>query len=474
MVILLLLGALPRVYQLGEDGLWYDEAATWRYSHMSLQEQWMGEGRREANPPGFYTLQKAWHLFGDSEASLRSLACLFGVLMVPLSFGLVKSLTGNGPAWVTALLVASSAELVCFSQEARTFTAVACVAVGLFWLLAWLWRDPGQATRCRDPRVLAAWLGYGTLATVGLYLHNTFFVIPGVATLLAVVWWMVWGKRSIGFVALWAAVNALVLLAWMFWLPTVFYQAFVRTIHWLPAAEGSHLTEVAHTVFGLGWVDKRQPWIDLCVAALAFWGLWTLRKRPVALLVLGGFGVLAPLIVLAVSQATPMWQTRVLLWVMVPWLGLVGIGIARLPGRVLTAIVTVGLVGLQARSILVYYDHHEKADWHAATQYIQSEADPQDLLLFLRADYETPYAFYLDWQEGDPTQPRRLAIGTADWHLKAAHAVLKQVPQRRVADLLDHYDRIWLVSWHKRPGWLKWFEGRAEIVNEQRFTNAII
>ena len=41
-------------------------------------------GRAETNPPLYYTLQHLCLAFGDSEAALRSLAAVFGVLAVPL------------------------------------------------------------------------------------------------------------------------------------------------------------------------------------------------------------------------------------------------------------------------------------------------------------------------------------------------------------------------------------------------------
>jgi uncharacterized membrane protein len=84
LVFIVLAGAALRIFHLGAEPLWTDEAASWRFAHLTHQDLWGSVGRFETNPPLYYSLQRLSLAFGQSEASLRSISALFGTLSIPI------------------------------------------------------------------------------------------------------------------------------------------------------------------------------------------------------------------------------------------------------------------------------------------------------------------------------------------------------------------------------------------------------
>ena len=113
------LGAALRAWRLGAQPLWADEGFSWVWAHLPQSAIWGDAAPFETHPPLFYSLQRLWLTFGDSEAAMRSLPALFGILTVPLVFWLGRLVGGTRVGLVAALLAATSPPLVAYSQEAR-------------------------------------------------------------------------------------------------------------------------------------------------------------------------------------------------------------------------------------------------------------------------------------------------------------------------------------------------------------------
>ena len=109
----------------------------------------------------------SYQLFGSSPTALRLPALLAGVLLVPASFWLLCRLFGgggfdDGPALVSAGLVALSAPLIGYSTNARGYT----------WLTLLFLVGFTFATRLVEKRNLAVWTLFVAVFTLG------FFTIP--------------------------------------------------------------------------------------------------------------------------------------------------------------------------------------------------------------------------------------------------------------------------------------------------------
>jgi uncharacterized membrane protein len=134
-------------------------------------------GEDPQHPPLYYVLERVWvQLFGSTPASERSLAAIFGVLVLPcigwLAFELFGSLT---VALLAVALVAVSPLYVLYAQEAREYMAWMC-AVAL---------DGALLLRAARSNALGPWIAYALVTTVGMYVFPlTGFVALGFAVYL--------------------------------------------------------------------------------------------------------------------------------------------------------------------------------------------------------------------------------------------------------------------------------------------------
>ena len=127
-----------RFYDLGSDSIWGDEAATWLQSRGSLGDLIISTAH-DNYPPLYNVL--VWiciRIFGDAEWSLRLPAALLGTTNV-FAIYWVGTLFGNRLAGIfAALLLCLSGFHIAYSQEARMYTLLACMATlfaGTSWRL---------------------------------------------------------------------------------------------------------------------------------------------------------------------------------------------------------------------------------------------------------------------------------------------------------------------------------------------------
>jgi 4-amino-4-deoxy-L-arabinose transferase-like glycosyltransferase len=122
----------------------------------------------------------AWlwvRVFGDTEAGLRSLSALAGVLTVTAAFAAARNLATTRAALVAALLVAVSSQLVWYGQEARCYSLLVLTTTVALWLWS---RTRGRPTAGR----LMAWGGAAALALATHY-FAAFALLPQALLVLA-------------------------------------------------------------------------------------------------------------------------------------------------------------------------------------------------------------------------------------------------------------------------------------------------
>jgi mannosyltransferase len=203
LIILLALG--QRLYRLDAQSLWYDEGFSVYLARMDLPEI-TARTAADIQPPLYYYLLHAWTgLLGDSEKALRGLSLLFGVLAIPLIYGLASELFHSRlAALLAALLLAVSPLHVWYGQEARMYTLLTFLCLLSSYcllLLIWLCRPlPGSGGQ-RMPRTpttgwagaaaeTSLWVAFILINVAALYTHYfAVFVIACQVIYLVVVWW---------------------------------------------------------------------------------------------------------------------------------------------------------------------------------------------------------------------------------------------------------------------------------------------
>lgn len=280
--LVMLLAAALRFFRIGHQSLWADEGNSAAMAGRSLAEI-SARAAADIHPPGYYWLLNLWsRIFGDSEAALRSLSAVWGILTVWLVYQIVSRLFDRRTALIAAFFAAINPFLIYYSQEARMYAQLAALAALLFYGLARfiLHENAVLPADGSGKRISFSGLATGVIlfaAVAGLYTHYTFPALIGVATLLYGLW--VFNSRRRGWVRVrlthWAML--LIIMAFFFlpWLGTAWNQLMNWPRSGQEVALGDALAQVL-AVLALGPVSPIEPGSPWLIPFLALFilGLW--------------------------------------------------------------------------------------------------------------------------------------------------------------------------------------------------------
>jgi 4-amino-4-deoxy-L-arabinose transferase-like glycosyltransferase len=368
------LAAVLRFTGLGDQSLWYDEAATAVEVRMSFGDMLGVLRDSEATPPLYYVLTWIWtRLVGEGEAALRSLSAIAGTAVVPLAWAAGRRVGPPGAGLAAALLVAVNPMLVWYSQEARAYALLALLsAASLLVFLVALERP----TRRR----LFVW---AAVAAAALLTHHfaVFVVAAEAAVLLA--------RAPRGPVLLACGMPAAVLAALV---PLAIGQGSDDRTAWisdsplagrvedvaveLTTANTALISSNSAAPGGLWWLLAAFG-VALAAAPSAAAALRRRRMRASVVWAIAGAGVLVPL----VAAATPLdfFKDRNLTAAWPLLLVCLGAGIALLPWRSLSiaAAVAVAVAGIAVCVDVKRTPELQRADWRGALRAVGPATTPR-------------------------------------------------------------------------------------------------
>ncbi|MDQ5943368.1 MAG: Membrane protein [Patescibacteria group bacterium] len=229
-----LVGAVVRWALIAKSSIWHDEGFSIMLSLRTPIEIWAGSAR-DVHPPMYYELLHYWmQLFGSSVSAIRSLSVVAGVLIIPLSFLIVKKMFGARAGVLTAFFVALSPFLIRYSIEARMYGVL-----GVFTLLALY----AVVILVHHPKNNWAYLLYALAVAAGLYTH--YFMALAVVSFW--VYLMIIQKPHN-----WRF-NKTIFLSMRWWLANVF--ALLLFLPWIPS-----MIAQFRRAQGLSWLTKTNIW----------------------------------------------------------------------------------------------------------------------------------------------------------------------------------------------------------------------
>jgi mannosyltransferase len=394
---ILAVGLALRLVDLGRESLWLDESVSWVYARGGLRALWTRVS--DPHPPLYYSIQRVWLLFGDSEAALRSPSAIFGVIAIALTYVLGRQIAGARIGLFAAALMATSALQIEYSQEARSYellTAAAVMAsIGLVGVL--------RATRAGIWPSLIVGCAYVGGMVIALYAHNIALLLFAVAGLIGLA--DLARNRSLRCAATWGALNALVVIGWGYWMGVVWYQATgpLPQLDWLRPPDLAAIGSALNRLYGEGYVNFVQPlwgWIGI---VLAFVGAFLYRREglPIAYLIAAAFGI--PLAEIAISYlGRPVFLLRTVIWLAPLFFVLVAAAFSRL--RTASTIGAIGLVlAIQLIGVRSYELTTRKPPWREVIARVSAAACPDDVVIL--APYQTtewPFSYYIRQHDVQP------------------------------------------------------------------------
>lgn len=380
-----LVGLVLRVVSINADSLWLDEAVTDEYTRAHIADILTGRVLYDlGNPPLYYALTSAWSsLFGDTETGLRSLPTVFGVLTIPLLGFLGRKLISPAAGQLSAFLLAVSPTAIELSNEARPYALMGLLAVFSTWLFCCAIERPG----------LTRWFAYSLsifLISITHY-YAVFVPLAHLASLICAVRDKATWKH-------WLVSMTAVAVMWSAWLPAFLKQLPVSGN--LVRMQGRWVTQflATPTVFALGrnlaWRESSIPLLVgvSLVSMLCFWlpaavGLFSLRRRPFAAVLLGVWA-LCPIAVpfVVALLLSPLYATRYAFVGLPPFLIMVSEGLLLFRPQVRSWLLALGLA-LTCMSLFCYMKGQLKDDWRTETRYVLDRLRPGEIVV-LDPDYE--------------------------------------------------------------------------------------
>jgi mannosyltransferase len=476
LAIILALGTFLRLYRIGENGLWIDEAFSIWMGRQPVGEMLNWLVRIDQHPPLYYLLLHLWMRLGKGEAIVRALSALCSTLTIPAIYFLGRRLAGRRLGLLAALILAVSPFHVHLAQEARMYSLLALNASLALYALACLLTDPRAAklalgrqtidfwrmwrATCRRPPLRTietdlAWLAYALFTAATLLTHNMAVFFPLATNVFVFSWLLIYrlfpspSQTPTLFPRNWLLAQAGIFLLWLTWLPAFISQSMgVYREFWLPPPT---LETVVGTV-GV-FVSEFLP--------LPLWGFWIAGAFCMALVVMSVvyFGhrparaafllvvFAAPILgAWLVSLRCRIFYDRTLIWASLPLYVLLAAGISRLRRWPLVLAGLLMVLAANGLSLHEYYVHFEKEEWDDAAAFVAQRAEPDDLILFNATWMQLPFDYYFHRLNDVPVVEHGVPVDLFDRDVLEPKMAESDLPYLR--DLVSDRDRVWLVYSH--------------------------
>ncbi len=445
----IILGAtLIRWWGLSAKSLWFDEAYSLYVASKPVTAIPSLLQVYDTHPPLYYLLLHAWMVvFGSTEAAVRSLSALAGVLGVLATFVLGRRVCGSMAGILAAAIVAFSPFHVASSQEARMYSLLTAVGAASF-LLLWL------ALAGRPARY---WVGYVIVTVLALYTHH-FAALLVLAQAVYVVGFEPSREHrrrwlfSVAAVAFFYLPNISLLArqvltarAWPDVRPPFGLGALTDLLGMLSFGGG---------LFGMGTYFRRGslgleyrvplllPFMLLAAAGVA--GLSDRRRRAFVL----SYLLIPVALVSLISLRWNIFYERYFTFVLPPYAILLASGVTYTAGDLRSrqrAAISAGLVAIVAAyqwaGLTVFTRTPSSYDWRALARHVASRAGPQDYILYIPAFARIPFEYYFKGtQARGSLNPREVIVARDDVRFQA------EVDTVRMADVAREHPRMWIVA----------------------------
>lgn len=460
--LITLLGLALRLYHLGSQSLWYDEAYSWLY--IAATDFWTGIKLVLVDLvqlPLYYILGRPFTLLGDNAWALRLPSAMAGTLALPAIFLLGKQVGGRRVGLLAATLLALNPFHIWFSRDARNYALTMLFVVLAVYSFV---------------RLLSGhrmWIWFTLFSGLGFVTHYFCLLIP---------------LAQFGYFLLNFRRRHPIFRRWVLSLAIAFLPALAWSIARFTLEERS---------MGIAWIPAPKPWAPLVTLwnfSLVTIGQWTLLATTAlpafALALAFGLGRSRYRQWLILWLTVPLTSVALIAWVLgrkfyvdryfiitLPaYLLLLVLGVRQLPHRWAKIVLSAALLAASVcGTARLFTDPHlAKQDWRTAMTIVTDSRQPGDLVVLRSAEDIVPASYYerdlAPWTYLHPrpeTNPWLSILAEFDsrrvWliyvnPIGSNHLVTKGIPFdiHTTADeatrtwLADHRDHI--VAEHALPG----------------------
>lgn len=433
------LGAFLRLYRLGAQSFWLDEAHK-TFNALKPTSAILAQAVHNVDAP-YHLILHFWILtFGRGEAAIRLLSALAGILLIPAIAAAAGQLLGPRARIPAALLAALAPIQIYYSQEAASYALVMLLALGSLWSFARLLAAPSRRSAAAYI-VLAGLLNY-------LLAHGIFVF----AVQCGCTGWLLIRRRPPGWTV--ARIQALVAVLSLPKVAVLLLQVRIDANPWIPTLKWTFPVQTFSAFTVLGWRIPRTSavqaalWLGLPLAAgLLALGLAAGDRRGLIRLHLVG-----PLaLMIATSLRKPNYVPgRYDVIVFPAFVLALAAGLVRLPWRPARRLAAGLLAAAMLLALPSYYFVYQKSNDREVMGDLARLADRADVLVF--TDLVIAPFYYYVGQDAYPHALSLLPYYHQGWlSRESLHPEPAYVARRlgelkaRAYPLLDRTNRLFVI-----------------------------
>ena len=456
------------LYQLGKKSFWLDEGYSIAFASLSWPKLLRFLVDIEPNGALYHLLLKPWLSFGLSEFAVRSLSVIFVTAAVPAVYGLGSRIFGRLAGAAAAVLFGLNAFVIHYAQEARPYPlALLLVVLSSYFLVrsvqsssTWSWALFAVTT------AMAIYTHFFALQVFGAQLVSLLFLMPRNVRLRSLltsysaiksflkrddvpIRRLLVSYAVVGVLLLPLALNLVRLLSHgggrlgFVPRPTLFPSSpktpsLVGTLQDLSGAGGLMLLIAYLAAAGIGVFYIVKRWRAAGPGSTERQG-YALVLLWLVLPVFGSF---------VFSMIKPIMISRFLIVALPPMVILAAGGIAALRRPWQAGLLALILLILAVRGLVFWYEDYVKEDWRGAVQYVVTNSQSDDGILFVPSRMRSPFQVYVEHFNGESRAPETIdpPEDWEDWEsldgsLEGPAYFLSRYPANRL-------DRVWVVLSH--------------------------
>jgi len=430
LLLIILTGGFLRIFDLGAESIWLDEAYSIRAAEQSLSSVIGGAIDTENNPPLYFIILHLWMLlFGSSEIAIRFPSAIFGIISIFLIYKIGCHLFNQKIGIISGFLLSISTFHIMYSQDARPYSLFMFLTLLSFYFFI-------QVLKANK-----GWYFLGYLLANILLCYTQlfgFFVI-----LSQIVYFSMFWKKYKQKIFKFAGIQVASLLAFIplivLAIPRISHIAGGggSSISWIP--EPSFLSIGTTFYLYAGGIALFVP-----LLVLFFIGLLPIRYRRIKGRLTFHFESVGDILLLLMWLAFPIFLPFILSMIIAPLYVprytisalpacylLAARGIGYFKDMKVTYILVIGITLLSLIGLQLYYSQPVKEQWREAVHFIEFRAQPDDAIVIC-ADYtQEPFDYYY---EGDL---ERFGIGRDVTDTQKIDAVVDNATAGK--------ERLWLV-----------------------------
>ncbi len=419
LLVLTLVAFALYVFQMDSQSLRGDEAFDAMFITGPIPSMLEQMRSTQPYPPLYHLALKGWTaVAGRSTFALRFLSALCTVLVVPLAYQLGRLWFGRRAGLFAALLATFHPLLLWYAQD-RMYASLAALTLASTVLATLLWQ--GHSGRF-------LWYGYAIVTLLSLYEHYAAVFILLAQNLTVLVWsWRARGKR---WLTAWIGIQFVIGLAFLPWIVFAWPVLSSHTSAWTQPVTLPDMLRRLFQAYSVGLtISPEQAIIPLVGFGIAAGrGLIARGEHPdrparlMALIVI----IIPVTAVYLLSLSRPMFDERYLVMIIVPYLALLGRGLAGTRRWVPIGLAGFMLAGMIVADLNYRFDpaFAKAPGWNTAFAFLQAQARPTDAIVYTFPDPAPEYYAQNRWvvfllppeAPPDPDRTRQIAREIAETH----------------------------------------------------------